>query len=168
MSGSPEWPAERTTLAIEMWDAGFTASQIALRLGVSRNALIGKVHRLGLPARPSPIRPAGSGKTPGRRRSLRLRGGPTLPPLECLPRKAPPARPTPAEKPRPVREPEPKPEPVQQRWSPFTTCQFPLSSGRPWRFCGEAVDPKYGTYCTTHGHVTRGTPTRSMERFVAA
>ena len=52
------WTEERIETLRKMWEAGQTASQIAEELGgVSRNAVIGKAHRLGLQARPSPVRP---------------------------------------------------------------------------------------------------------------
>ena len=52
------WTDERIETLRRMWEAGQTASQIAEELkGVSRNAVIGKAHRLGLQARPSPVRP---------------------------------------------------------------------------------------------------------------
>ncbi len=52
------WTDERIELLRKSWEAGMTASQIAEALaeGVSRNAVIGKAHRLGLPPRPSPVR----------------------------------------------------------------------------------------------------------------
>lgn len=53
------WTDERIEALKTMWEAGQTASQIAEALGegVSRNAVIGKAHRLGLQARPSPVKP---------------------------------------------------------------------------------------------------------------
>jgi GcrA cell cycle regulator len=52
------WTEERIERLKKMWQDGSTASQIADELGgVSRNAVIGKAHRLGLEARPSPVRP---------------------------------------------------------------------------------------------------------------
>ncbi|NNM75867.1 GcrA cell cycle regulator [Sphingomonas sp. ID1715] len=53
------WTDERIEQLKSMWEKGMTASQIADELGgVSRNAVIGKAHRLGLQARPSPVRDA--------------------------------------------------------------------------------------------------------------
>ncbi|WP_310531716.1 GcrA family cell cycle regulator [Novosphingobium sp.] len=51
------WTDERIERLTKMWEGGSTASQIADELGgVSRNAVIGKAHRLGLKARPSPVK----------------------------------------------------------------------------------------------------------------
>ncbi|RVQ64889.1 GcrA cell cycle regulator [Croceicoccus ponticola] len=51
------WTDERIEKLTKMWESGSTASQIAEELGgVSRNAVIGKAHRLGLKARPSPVK----------------------------------------------------------------------------------------------------------------
>ena len=52
------WTDERIERLKELWTQGMTASQIADELGsISRNAVIGKAHRLGLQARPSPVKP---------------------------------------------------------------------------------------------------------------
>ena len=52
------WTDERIERLKAMWTKGATASQIADDLGgVSRNAVIGKAHRLGLESRPSPVKP---------------------------------------------------------------------------------------------------------------
>jgi GcrA cell cycle regulator len=78
------WTQERIQMLQDLWQQGHSASAIAERLGgISRNAVIGKAHRLSLPSRPSPIKreekkapqrlPAGHGcmwpigdpKTPG-------------------------------------------------------------------------------------------------------
>ncbi len=51
------WTDERIATLQKMWEGGSTASQIAEELGgVSRNAVIGKAHRLGLKSRPSPVK----------------------------------------------------------------------------------------------------------------
>lgn len=52
------WSEERVALLSKRWAEGYSASQIARMLGgVSRNAVIGKVHRLGLARRITPDRP---------------------------------------------------------------------------------------------------------------
>ena len=50
------WTEERIELLQRLWLQGQTASQIAEQLGggVTRNAVIGKAHRLGLSGRPAP------------------------------------------------------------------------------------------------------------------
>lgn len=51
------WTEERIEMLAKMWASGMTASQIAEELGgISRNAVIGKAHRLGLKPRPSPVK----------------------------------------------------------------------------------------------------------------
>jgi GcrA cell cycle regulator len=93
------WTDERIEKLTKMWEGGATASQIAEELGgVSRNAVIGKAHRLGLKARPSPVKPTKSRKAgspprqapkaaePAKPRPVRRRSGRRCAPL--LPRSA--------------------------------------------------------------------------------
>ncbi|KMS63378.1 hypothetical protein V475_03220, partial [Sphingobium baderi LL03] len=59
------WTDERIDQLKAMWEKGLTASQIADELGgVSRNAVIGKAHRLGLQSRPSPVKANEAPKKP--------------------------------------------------------------------------------------------------------
>ena len=59
------WTDERIDRLKTMWEKGMTASQIAEDLGgVSRNAVIGKAHRLGLQSRPSPVKANEPSTTP--------------------------------------------------------------------------------------------------------
>ncbi len=58
------WTEERVERLKELWSQGMSASEIAQMLGdVTRNAVIGKAHRLGLSGRPSPIRKKSKGVT---------------------------------------------------------------------------------------------------------
>ena len=51
------WTDDRVSMLREFWGQGLSANQIAQRIGgVTRNAVIGKAHRLGLDGRPSPIK----------------------------------------------------------------------------------------------------------------
>lgn len=52
------WTDEAVEELKRMWDRGMTTGQIAKALGVTKNSIIGKVHRLCLTARPSPIKKA--------------------------------------------------------------------------------------------------------------
>jgi GcrA cell cycle regulator len=52
MDNTVNWTDERVERLKKLWSEGLSASQIAAQLGgVSRNAVIGKVHRLSLPGR---------------------------------------------------------------------------------------------------------------------
>ncbi len=96
------WTDERIDTLKTMWEAGQTASQIAEALGgVSRNAVIGKAHRLGLQSRPSPVKPNEPAAAPAP-----VVAEPA--PIVAAPEPAPvvAAPPTP---PRPVPAPEPEP-----------------------------------------------------------
>ena len=48
------WTDEMIEGLRQMWKKGLTANEIAKALGVSKNSIVGKVHRLNLTARPSP------------------------------------------------------------------------------------------------------------------
>ncbi|MGZ8282285.1 MAG: GcrA family cell cycle regulator [Allosphingosinicella sp.] len=86
------WTDERIERLRELWSQGVTASQIADELGgVSRNAVIGKAHRLGLQSRPSPVKP-----------NEIEAAAPAAERPQPAPKAAPPA---------PESRPEPKPEP---------------------------------------------------------
>ncbi len=55
-----EWTQDRVQMLRDLWAEGLSASQIAERLGgTTRNAVIGKAHRLHLKSRPSPIKRQG-------------------------------------------------------------------------------------------------------------
>ena len=91
------WTDERIATLKKMWEGGSTASQIADELGgVSRNAVIGKAHRLGLKSRPSPVK-ANEKKKAAKKAA----------PKPAAPKKAAPtaAKPAPA---KPVAKPAPK------------------------------------------------------------
>jgi len=51
------WTDQVVTRLRSLWAEGHSTAEIGRRLGVSKNAVVGKAHRLDLPARPSPIRP---------------------------------------------------------------------------------------------------------------
>ena len=50
------WTDENIDELKKLWQKGMTTSEIAKQLGVSKNSVVGKVHRIGLTSRPSPIK----------------------------------------------------------------------------------------------------------------
>lgn len=52
------WTPELITTLQRLWDEGASTAEIGRQLGISKNAVVGKAHRLELSARPSPIKRA--------------------------------------------------------------------------------------------------------------
>jgi GcrA cell cycle regulator len=87
------WTDQRIDQLKSLWEKGLTASQIADELGgVSRNAVIGKAHRLGLKSRPSPVKANEPEK----------KAAPKKPASAAKPLAAAPAKPRPAAPASPV------------------------------------------------------------------
>jgi len=61
-----DWTPERVDRLRKDWADGYSCSQIGARMGITRNAVIGKVSRMGLPPRTTVFRSSGPG-TPRRR-----------------------------------------------------------------------------------------------------
>ena len=53
------WDEEKLNKLRQLWDEGLPITKIGNELGVSRNAIAGKAHRMGLPKRNSPISKSG-------------------------------------------------------------------------------------------------------------
>ena len=115
------WTDERIEKLTKMWEGGATASQIADELGgVSRNAVIGKAHRLGLKARPSPVKanekeagPAPAPKAPRAESAPSAPRPAPAPKADAAPR-APAPAPRPAPQAGPAADGTPAPAPAPQ------------------------------------------------------
>jgi GcrA cell cycle regulator len=148
------WNEETIRLLRELWAEGHSTAEIGRRLGASKNAIVGKAHRLDLDARPSPIRRE---PPPEDRCGLYPRAGePTLPPLPsaivpppapAVPpsnvqalRPAPAAAPAASAPPQRVHAPVVRPSaPVQTRRS-APSCCWPIGDPgtKAFRFCDDA------------------------------
>ena len=59
MENNSVWDKKNLEKLKKLWDEGLPITKIGLELGVSRNSIAGKAHRLGLPKRNSPISKSG-------------------------------------------------------------------------------------------------------------
>ena len=158
----PSWTDERVELLRRLWDDGLSASQIALQIGgISRNAVIGKVHRLGLAGRVKPVGPAAAnGRRKGEEAEVELEAvaevieEPTLPePPAIIAHRPAPSFPL---------EPAPAPEPVALAVSERVTimdlrdsmCRWPMGdpTSPEFRFCGARAITGL-PYCSQHAQV---------------
>lgn len=138
------WTDERVELLKKLWQDGLSASQIAKQLGgVTRNAVIGKVHRLGLSGRAAPSKPQRTVfKAPRPAR-------PVAAPL-AAPRRVAELAPQPA---TPVRYVDEQPGTATVLTLGAHMCKWPI--GDPsldnFTFCGRRCDE--GPYCHEHAQV---------------
>jgi len=169
------WTEERIERLKKMWHDGATASQIADELGgVSRNAVIGKAHRLGLEQRPSPVKPgeekeakkappAAPAASAPSKAAPKAEAKPTAPApagaeaAPATPEAAAPRRPTAHEMQYRSIGPggfKPSPE-VADKTSLLDLndriCKWPIGHpGEPdFHFCGEQANPGF-PYCVEH------------------
>jgi GcrA cell cycle regulator len=146
-----EWNDETIARIRALWSEGHSTAEIGRRMGISKNAVVGKAHRLSLPARPSPIRRGTGEKRASTRATIRRITGPTLPALQSVPRAVAPPAPvgfTPMQKPPVVL----RPVPAQPRPSGrISSCCWPLGEpGTPdFHFCGDPTVPAK-PYCDEH------------------
>ncbi len=146
-----DWTSEAIDQLRALWAEGHSTAEIGRRMGVSKNAVVGKAHRLNLPARPSPIRRDADASPRPAAQARR----PAPPPREPMVMRRPePAQPAPA---APAAAAPPPPAPAVVRHFPRVsgrTCCWPL--GEPgtaeFRFCGgDALAGK--PYCPEHAAV---------------
>ena len=128
------WTDERVETLKSMWSDGKSASQIAKELGgVTRNAVIGKVHRLGLSNRVGGEHPDGRRRgapspSPDGRASRR-RGAPPQP--AAAPPRPVAKEPIPAVRPKPGRASRRRRSPRPRRSAPRRWPTSPRSPRRP-------------------------------------
>jgi GcrA cell cycle regulator len=133
-----EWSNDIIAKLRTLWAEGLSTAEIGRRLNISKNAVVGKAHRLNLPPRPSPIR-RGEGTTP-RQPQPRRAQGPTLPPLAAELAAPPPAL-------RPISAPP-------KNTLRATPCCWPIGEpGKPsFHFCNASSVPGK-PYCEDHAAV---------------
>jgi GcrA cell cycle regulator len=145
-----EWTNERIDELRRLWGQGQTASRIAELLGgVTRNAVIGKAHRLGLRGRPSPIR-----REEGHQAAPRApRTAPAAAIAEELTRESvAPVIETPAPlPPLPVEAPPAAVTAGKALRSGTKACSWPVGDPKQpgFHFCGEEAVPGR-PYCAAH------------------
>ncbi|MEA5161273.1 GcrA family cell cycle regulator [Cereibacter johrii] len=126
------WTDERVETLKRMWAEGQSASQIAKELGgVTRNAVIGKVHRLGLSNR------VGGN---GGREEAEEEAAPAVGAAPASPPPAPP-RPEPARPAEPPRAAEPRPAPERPVPAPAAPAA-PVPIRKPVVTAGQPLPPQ--------------------------
>jgi GcrA cell cycle regulator len=167
-----DWTDHKIATLTTKWGEGKPTLLIAREMGLTKNSIVGKAHRLDLPARPTPIRPPRDPslppyKHPPRRKALTLAA--LLEERAVKPPEAPKPPTRPFEGARALeiareraieaarvsipKEVKPPPAPAPAARVGSATCQFPLwGPGRvpkPPRFCDAAI-PLGQSWCAEH------------------
>lgn len=159
------WTDTRRTVVKGLWRDGFSAAQIAARIGgTTRNAVLGIIHRAGVAERPTPSKPSRpSAPRPARPLSA--------PPVKRAPHAGQPPKPTREvaafdfrkEGAEPSRPNKPPSLPAERNETPGTAtvltlgahmCKWPIGDpARPdFTFCGRRQGG-VGPYCAAHAQV---------------
>ena len=144
------WTAERIEQLRHCVGSGLTCSQIAAEIGVTRNAVIGKIHRLGL----SPARPAGAPARSGPPRARSPRFSPSSRLFRLIDAHTPC-----------VTAAEPAPIDSAQRCSLLEIaqdkCHWPIGDphAADFAFCGNAAVTGF-SYCAGHARMAYRVPAR--------
>ena len=75
------WTDDQIAELRRLWTDGLSTAAIGRKMKRSKNSVVGKAHRLGLPERPSPIRPRRAAAPRSPQRVRPLKAGSCLPPL---------------------------------------------------------------------------------------
>lgn len=157
------WDGERVELLRKLWQDGISASRIAAQMGagITRNAVIGKVHRLGLSGRAKTTASSGAPRPkrvaapPTMQKTVALRGN-TLMLREVVI----------AEEYEVAVLPEAVVIPISERVTITelrdNMCRWPLGDplAPEFRYCGTKCDPTL-PYCVPHGRMAyQQTPDR--------
>ncbi len=126
-----DWTTEQIGQLTRLWSEGLSTAEIGKRLGISKNAVVGKAHRLHLNSRPSPIKRVG--------------------PRPAVVRQPPHIRPA---APAAASAPAPQPAPIRIVELSSQACRWPI--GHPgdenFHFCTQrAIQGK--PYCVEHSAV---------------
>ena len=166
------WTEDRVEILTKLWAEGLSASQIAKQLGgVTRNAVIGKVHRLGLSGRAKPSRPAVRRAAKPAKAKARVVSPPRTPKVAAVVEETPP--------PPPV---EAKPLPNGEYATILTIrdhmCKWPIGdpTSSDFRFCGrrnKSGEPYCDAHCSVayqpsrrRGAAPKALPSRKGTRYI--
>ena len=140
------WDETSIAQITRLWELGLSATEIGQEMGATKNSIIGKAHRLGLPSRPSPIALSAA---PSKRRAKAERRAKLVPPASILNIVFAPAPVVSA-----------PPVVLRTEVRPLAPCCWPLNDARPWRFC-DAPCGLGRSYCAEHFRVAH-TRTKSV------